>query len=598
MNFLFPLDKFIPDTIPLGNSGMGYVQNVIPFNGVYSPSGAFGLIRQLASGPSPTFTNIQGDIAGVKAFGPIALLAVENGATGYKLFASDFTGWQEGDIDRETDVTPAAATWAIPSSADVRKRYGVQFATVGNVVYCCNGHSNIHNMNVITWLGTHTTNFIENVPAIGSATIKCRDIEGHAGHLFAAGIKFGAAWNGYANNEEQTAMLWWSAFGDGAAFGNYAFTPQLKGTDNRILYETQGPITAIVSAGEVLYAFKESSIYIVEGPPFRVSLLVSNVGTSYPNSLFYHEHWVYFFTDNGPARVSAQGQVEYVFSQTANRVLGSAFDGLSAYDTGACGFFDFANKDISHDWYLKGYDRLITASASLQYQQIYFSYPSRMESGDKPHQRVCVFDALSQSVGYLNPIPEGQTGADTAPTSAYNMSMMFSMEKTYNDRRGNIFMIGPKESSEAITGYKSWYEFSPWKTFGVSTAGGGIEIITRFFRPPVSAEGGLTRITKFRPLLKIGYGSSNYNASARLWTINDYIQDEITLFGAPSETSSYVSSDGFIVFDDSKFGIEHCIGYLFDTNNGATTTSYAKYMTCFSLFALEIHYEEQGTHGF
>lgn len=121
----------------------------------------------------------------------------------------------------------------------------------------------------------------------------------------------------------QPELLWWSDDFSPTNWGSSDATPTLAGTGYLRLIDNHGAITALAPTDSVLYAFKEDAIYAVSGPPYTYDLLVTGIGTKFPNTVFTVKDTVYFWSQQGPARISGNGVEVLGEGKWARMVSGS-----------------------------------------------------------------------------------------------------------------------------------------------------------------------------------------------------------------------------------------------------------------------------------
>ena len=304
-SFLYPIDKLDPDNNWHKPEGMGFCTNLVPIAGIYHPGPYVQKVANLMVGATP----VDGAIVGAHFHWKILLFAVSGGAdSGYKIYGIPY-GSGSGTC---TDVTPASGWSEGGGNEAITTAWGVQFCTFGNNVYATNGISNmiVEDFPFDTF-SVGGKQFAAITPAGSGANPVGKTIESHKGHLIAGNIYMASGWNSIGSGTHES-LVWWSAFDQAETFGSFLDTPQYKGTGYKYLYDTSGPIVKILSAGDIIYVFKENSIYVGEGPPFTFTLFSKEVGCPYPNSTLFLDHVVYFMSNHGPTAILPDGTLKFL----------------------------------------------------------------------------------------------------------------------------------------------------------------------------------------------------------------------------------------------------------------------------------------------
>lgn len=95
--------------------------------------------------------------------------------------------------------------------------------------------------------------------------------------------------------------IWWSALDDETRFADPDTTPSVIGSDFKILFDDLGAITGLKACSDYMAIFREGGIMVMTGPPFQFTVLRTDIGTNFYNSITRVGNDVYFLTDEGPA---------------------------------------------------------------------------------------------------------------------------------------------------------------------------------------------------------------------------------------------------------------------------------------------------------
>lgn len=617
-SLLYKFDKLDPDQGDRGDSGAGFLINMNPISGIYTPGPSMQRIRAVTLNGGGA---LDGEVCGFHCHEEIGFLSLDDATTRISLYAGDIYGTIQ--TDDEYDVTPATG-WTNNGTGGTH-----QFCSYGDRVFAAITGNKIVNINVVTFKSTPTTNFVFPTPTAGGYNPEARFITSHGGHLVAAGITFASSWNGLSGTNG--SMVWWSGFDNPESFGSYAFTPNILGSDYKFLYDTPGDITAMASNGDYLFVFKQNSIYIAEGPPFRFSLLSPQFGTICPNSILVYNGWVYFMSGAGPARIKPSGEFEILtegFTKATTNIDGGTAD---LNGTGVSSFFSTMLYPFSTNGFNSPANfahRKVYTAISEQYGIVYFCYPSFFDAYPDPDDdalwkitsmSVMSYDIVTGNIGYSIPWANNQTGTVIIPWSEDGATSegtrnMFAMRtlgsKPAKGKAKDVIVVGTSDAAHVAENAHvlSFYFLDPTIFYGRNISHYTRALIgTKIIRPREEK----SVITKVRPIMRFGFNYQKANLFCHVLSFSKTSTSGTELYGhsgiaelgpyvaAPLNlvnvaTSSLVTADGSIIIDTSVAADEHIIIFGIHTGSPNGSSTAADYITTTGIAGLEIFYESAG----
>jgi len=272
-------------------------------------------------------------------------------------------------------------------------------------------------------------------------------------------------------------------------------------------------------------------------------------------------------------------------------------------DSEVDGFFQWMGQQYSYTNY--SYRKRDTYMAVDSANDLmYWMYPTASEEPFvKQLPRVIMsIHRPTGKVGLSNPIPWVAV-VPPKEYAAFRNKTGFAIHTVpsipFTDRYNTVLIVIPLEYStedllsDTEEGLKGHAMLDGLIYTGPASKYASAEIVTKFFRPPTDTPNIMTRITGVRPVFSHG-DAANLSFGAKLWTSSTWRRNDNVFAANPSTESRLILDGNIIIFEDSKYGLEHCVGLDFDTNNGSDQWQNGyPYYSGGGIVGIEVFYTEQ-----
>lgn len=272
---------------------------------------------------------------------------------------------------------------------------------------------------------------------------------------------------------------------------------------------------------------------------------------------------------------------------------------LQLSDSDVDGFFQFLSQ--AHAYTNYGYRKRDTYFAIDQtHNTVMWLYPTTSSDAFTAQlPRVTMsYNVVTQAIGLGYPLPVSQTGTHV-PLKTKNAFIILNSGHIKNRKRQNtILALGPATGTADDTTSnteildKEIYLIDLQRFHGIGSTYGNAVMFSKFFRLPTSIPNIATRISMLRPVFSHG-NAQGLSMSGKIWTYHTYLQNDNSTTSTPTDSSSLIIDGGTILFQNTKFGLEHCFAIYMDTNNGASSWPPANTYSGGGIMGVQIFYTEQ-----